>query len=74
MKRPLLVIGAAAVGGYVVWQVLAAFVFPLLAALLGFVWTVLKIVLFVALLYAIYRLVMKAAREASEKPHVEGGE
>lgn len=74
MKRPLLVIGAAAVGGYVVWQVLAAFVFPLLAALLGFVWTVLKIVLFVALLYAIYRLVMKAAREASEKPHAEGGE
>jgi membrane protein implicated in regulation of membrane protease activity len=71
MKRPLLVIGAAAVGGYVVWQVLAAFVFPLLAALLGFVWTVLKIVLFVALLYAIYRLVIKAAREASEKPHTE---
>jgi membrane protein implicated in regulation of membrane protease activity len=71
MKRPLLVIGAAGVGGYVVWQVLSAFVFPLLAALLGVVWTVLKIGLFIALLYAIYRLVMKAARNASEKPHAE---
>jgi len=71
MKRPLLVIGAAGVGGYVVWQVLSAFVFPLLATLLGFVWIALKIGLLIALLYAIYRLVMKAARDASEKPRAE---
>jgi uncharacterized membrane protein len=71
MLRPLLVVGAVGVGGYVVWQILTAFLFPLLGAFLGFLWMILKVVLLIALAYAIYRLIMKAAREASEKPHVE---
>jgi len=59
MQKPLLVIAAVGVGGYVIWQVVWAFVLPLLGAFLGFLWMALKIGLIVLAIYWVYRLLVK---------------
>lgn len=38
MLRPVLIVGAVGVGGYVAWQVFMAFILPLIGAVLGFLW------------------------------------
>ena len=69
MLRPLLIVGAVGVGGYVIWQILWAFVLPLLAGLLGFLWTVVKVALVIVLVYWVYRMFVKS--NSTEKQEVE---
>jgi hypothetical protein len=66
MLRPVLIIGAVGVGGYVAWQIFWAFILPLLGAVLGFLWLVLKIALLVGLAYWIYRMLMKSVTKKPE--------
>ena len=39
MLRPIMIVGAVGVGGYLAWQVIWAFLLPMLGALLGFLLT-----------------------------------
>lgn len=66
MLRPLLIVGAVGVGGYVIWQIVWAFVLPLLAGLLGLLWMALKIGLLVLAAYFAYRMFVKATRPKQE--------
>jgi len=66
MLRPVLIIGAVGVGGYVIWQLLWAFILPLLGAVLGFLWMAVKIGLLVGLAYWIYRMLMKSVSKKAE--------
>ena len=66
MLRPVLIVGAVGVGGYVVWQLFWTFILPLLGVVLGFVWMVVKIGLLVGLAYWIYRMLMKGVAKKAE--------
>jgi hypothetical protein len=66
MLRPLLIVGAVGVGGYVIWQLVWSFILPLLAGLLGLVWMVVKIGLLVLAAYFAYRMFVKAATPKQE--------
>jgi hypothetical protein len=66
MLRPLLIVGAVGVGGYVIWQLVWSFILPLLAGLLGLVWMVVKIGLLVLAAYFAYRMFVKAATPKRE--------
>ncbi|MBE0591916.1 MAG: hypothetical protein IH616_05900 [Gemmatimonadales bacterium] len=68
MLRPVLIVGAVGVGGYVAWQVFMAFILPLIGAVLGFLWMVLKIAALIGLAYWIYRMLMKSV---TTKPETE---
>jgi membrane protein implicated in regulation of membrane protease activity len=67
MLRPLLIVGAVGVGGYVIWQILWAFVLPMLAGLLGFLWMVVKVGLLVLAAYWVYRMFLKGTSNTKEE-------
>lgn len=64
MWKPVLFVAAAGVGGYMIWQVVWAFLVPLLGAFLGFLWMALKIGLIVLAIYWVYRLIVKNGKKA----------
>jgi hypothetical protein len=69
MLRPLLIVGAVGVGGYVIWQLVWAFILPMLAGILGLLWMAVKIGLLVLAAYFVYRMFVKAATKASPPPN-----
>jgi hypothetical protein len=66
MLRPVLIVGAVGVGGYLAWQVIWAVVLPMLGALLGFVWVAVKIALLVGLAFLVYRMFKKSIANKQE--------
>jgi hypothetical protein len=66
MLRPLLIVGAVGVGGYVIWQLVWAFILPMLAGILGLLWMAVKIGLLVLAAYFVYRMFVKAATPKQE--------
>jgi TRAP-type C4-dicarboxylate transport system permease small subunit len=66
MLRPLLIVGAVGVGGYIIWQLVWSFVLPMLAGLLGLLWMAVKIGLLVLAAYFVYRMFVKAATPKKE--------
>ena len=66
MLRPIMIVGAVGVGGYLAWQVIWAFILPMLGALLGFLWMAVKIGLLVALGIWVYRMFQKSIGKKQE--------
>lgn len=64
MWKPALMVAAAGVGGYVIWQVVWTFLLPILGAVLGFLWIAIKIGLFVLLIWWVWRLITKNSKKA----------
>jgi len=64
MWKPMLLVAAAGVGGYVIWQVVWTFLLPILGAFLGFLWVALKIGLVVLAIWWVYRLITKNSKKA----------
>jgi hypothetical protein len=63
MWKPILTVAAVGVGGFVLWQVVWAFLLPMLGAFLGFLLTALKVGLLVLLVYWTYRLLVNNKKE-----------
>lgn len=66
MLRPIMIVGAVGVGGYLAWQILWAFILPMLGAVLGFLWMAVKIAALVALAYWAYRMFQKSLGKKEE--------
>jgi hypothetical protein len=65
MWKPVLMVAAAGVGGYVIWQVVWTFLLPILGALLGFLWFAIKIGLVALAIWWVYRLITKNSKKAA---------
>ncbi len=63
MLRSLLTLAAVGVAGFVVWNVVAALLFPLLV---GFLALVVKIALIALLVFALYRIMRRVNRPRVE--------
>jgi hypothetical protein len=61
-----MIVGAVGVGGYLAWQVIWAFVLPMLGALLGFIWMAVKIGLLIGLAFWVYRMFQKSLGKKQE--------
>ena len=66
MLRPVLIVGAVGVGGYLAWQVIWAFLLPMLGAVLGFLWMAVKIGLLVVLGIWVYKMFQKSIAKKQE--------
>lgn len=63
MWKPILTVAAVGVGGFVLWQIVWAFLVPVLGAILGFLLTALKVGLLILLAYWIYRIVANGKKK-----------
>ena len=68
MNRPLLTVAAVGVAGFAVWKLASVLLLPLVGALLGLLFTVLKVAAIGGLIWFAYWLITRKKDKGDEAP------
>ena len=66
MHKPLLTIAAVGVAGFAVWKLAAVLFLPLVGALLGFAFTLLKVAVIAALIWLAFKFITRKKDDGGE--------